>query len=1095
MKKLFLIFCFLPLLTKGQFVFNNLVPQAYFTVTGHTGTTIIDGKSFTNTNSANQFGSAIVVIGGTGTFIIRNSRFHETAGEAVQFENFNGDVIIEDNLFDNVNNGIYGLNSGRFQIQRNQFVNVNGARNGKGQAVQLNNCDFPGAFIKHNRCEGFQGESYQEDWFSCFASDGASGNPIKIDSNWIRGGGPSATSGGITTGDNGGGWIRIKGNRIHNSGNHMFAIAGGDNIILDGNVGYQELFPWSRTGLYAYGNAATCTNMTVTNNNIFENSAINPPTDHYFLPLAPDGSACDPHTYTNNISTVTVAGLGLPNHMITYLTEDQLWRYVREVAWNYRFDFDPNPLDEFPVHPHRPISAAGPDQSVSSTTVSLTGAGFTSTNGAIHRWVTVSGPNAPTITTPTAQNTTVTGLIDGVYEFRKEVYDDDSAADADWVQITKFDEGGPAVAKFYISTSGNDANSGTIGSPWSTLSKVNATTFSPGDSIFFKRGDTWIGNITASNSGTFISPIVYASYGTGAKPIISGLSTVASWSNLGGNIWESVAAVSAVSSLEMVVINGVNVPMGRSPNSGYYTYQSHSGATTITSTDVNSAVRNWTGAQAVIRKAAFVTERNPITAHSGGTLTYSNGDWNATNGYGFYIQADARTLDAQNEWYYNPVSKKLRIFSVGTPTNVKVSTISDVVFISTKNFITFDNINFQGSNTRTFAILSSANITIKNCNIDYNGKDAVFGNQNLGSPSSTFKLLTSSIGYTNNIAVNLSDEFTGALISNNSITNTGMYDGMGPLQSDYKLSAVIVRGASSIVENNIVDNVGYNGIVFDGNAIIVRNNLVSDFCSQKIDGAGIYSWWGTSGFSTYTGQKVYNNIVINGIGSNAGTTQTGNPIVHGIYLDDGIANVEVYNNTSANNTYSGLYLHNTKSCNVHDNTFYNNSEQQALITSYLSAFPTRTTTLQNNIFFSKSAIQMAIDWETLVNDITSFGSAASINSNYYARPIDDNQTIRTIINDYGTDTRRTLANWKTYSGFDALGNKSPLTITNVNDLRFEYNATNDTVIVPLPFNYIDVRGVTYNGTITLAAYSSAVLIKNGPAAPPPGIGVGGPFRF
>ena len=46
---------------------------------------------------------------------------------------------------------------------------------------------------------------------------------------------------------------------------------------------------------------------------------------------------------------------------------------------------------------------------------------------------------------------------------------------------------------YYVdATGGSDNNDGT-GAPWQTVAKVNATTFQPGDSILFKRGETWTG--------------------------------------------------------------------------------------------------------------------------------------------------------------------------------------------------------------------------------------------------------------------------------------------------------------------------------------------------------------------------------------------------------------------------------------------------------------------------------------------------------------------------------------------------------------------------------------------------------------------------
>ncbi|MGK2863251.1 MAG: PKD domain-containing protein, partial [Chitinophagaceae bacterium] len=78
---------------------------------------------------------------------------------------------------------------------------------------------------------------------------------------------------------------------------------------------------------------------------------------------------------------------------------------------------------------------------------------------------------------------------------------------------------------YYVSSaSGNNTNTGTsTAAPWQTIAKVNSTTFAAGDSIFFKRGEVWTGNLIASNSGVSGNPIVYSAYGNGKLPeIING---------------------------------------------------------------------------------------------------------------------------------------------------------------------------------------------------------------------------------------------------------------------------------------------------------------------------------------------------------------------------------------------------------------------------------------------------------------------------------------------------------------------------------------------------------------------------------------------
>ena len=75
---------------------------------------------------------------------------------------------------------------------------------------------------------------------------------------------------------------------------------------------------------------------------------------------------------------------------------------------------------------------------------------------------------------------------------------------------------------YYFSDSGNDSNSGSQKNPWKSLSKLNSSELNPGDSIFFNRGDSFFGELVVNGSGTASEPIVFTSYGSGDKPIISG---------------------------------------------------------------------------------------------------------------------------------------------------------------------------------------------------------------------------------------------------------------------------------------------------------------------------------------------------------------------------------------------------------------------------------------------------------------------------------------------------------------------------------------------------------------------------------------------
>ncbi|MFC7677877.1 discoidin domain-containing protein [Paenibacillus sp. GCM10028914] len=80
---------------------------------------------------------------------------------------------------------------------------------------------------------------------------------------------------------------------------------------------------------------------------------------------------------------------------------------------------------------------------------------------------------------------------------------------------------------YYVdSVGGNDANDGlSPETAWKTLTKVNSTTFTPGDSILFKAGGVWSGELWPKGSGASGKPIKIDMYGTGSKPAFTGSPT------------------------------------------------------------------------------------------------------------------------------------------------------------------------------------------------------------------------------------------------------------------------------------------------------------------------------------------------------------------------------------------------------------------------------------------------------------------------------------------------------------------------------------------------------------------------------------------
>ena len=112
--------------------------------------------------------------------------------------------------------------------------------------------------------------------------------------------------------------------------------------------------------------------------------------------------------------------------------------------------------------------------------------------------------------------------------------------ETDWFDYFKSDY-------FISATTGNDVNDGKAPwKAWRTLEKVNASAFSAGDRIAFKSGDTWTGTLLVGQSGIDKKPITYKSYGSGAKPVISGFTTITGWTNEGGGVYSKTLTSVAV---------------------------------------------------------------------------------------------------------------------------------------------------------------------------------------------------------------------------------------------------------------------------------------------------------------------------------------------------------------------------------------------------------------------------------------------------------------------------------------------------------------------------------------------------------------------
>ncbi len=626
------------------------------------------------------------------------------------------------------------------------------------------------------------------------------------------------------------------------------------------------------------------------------------------------------------------------------------------------------------------------------------------------------------------------------------------------------------AATYYVSNAGDDANSGlTEELAWETLTKVNSTTFSARDQILFKRGDTFYGTLTIPQSGTPGNPIIFGAYGIGENPILTGFTSITSWTDLGNNIWESTNAVSTLSTCNMLVINGANTPMGRTPNSGYYYFQSHSDNYHITSNNL-TGTPNWTGAELAFNPDDWETKRVPITAQSTNTLTFTQPE-SFTILYDdlkFIIQNDIRTLDQQNEWYYNPSTKKISIYSTSEPAGVLVSSVKNLVSLTNKSFITIRDIKFTGANSRAITMENADYVKITNCDIEYIGKDGISGGYYVGT-SMGLTIDSCSISNTNNGAIGLPFTFQNATIRNNTIDSSGMIYGAsavyikGTNQSSV-LYGINVNATGLTVEHNTITNTGYCGILFYRRSKI-QYNFIVNFNQINHDGAGIYTF--NNEGTLYSGIVVQYNIILNKPVLELGHTLHDDA---GIYLDAISNGIEIAYNSIETPSGGGIFLNGGHDINTHHNNVFN-----CLYSVRLTHTSLYNAVIQNNIFIAKTNSQyiyLADPAESVIHGITS-------DYNIVDRPINTSGIFDCIIRTpaFGRP-KQTLSKWQSYSGQDANSHKCPMSVTSESDLQFEYNASDSVKTITLSNPMIDVQGTKYAFQLTLQPYSSIILMKD-----------------
>jgi hypothetical protein len=650
---------------------------------------------------------------------------------------------------------------------------------------------------------------------------------------------------------------------------------------------------------------------------------------------------------------------------------------------------------------------------------------------------------------------------------------------------------------WYISSgSGNDANAGTsTAAAWASITKLNASwgSINAGDSVLFMKNEFFRGTIRVTKSGTSGNPIVIGAYGTGDNPIFTAFESLEVWTSIGGNKYTCPS--SAKANVNMLVFDDAVAQIAQYPNGNVWIPSTANGTVTgnntINTVTVGTTPTAVAGDEIIIKKKDWNNERDTITSIAGNTISYRQySAYPGIVGYGVKYQRNAAFLDIQGEWDFN--AGVVTLYSTDNPGlhDIKISNNDTAIFLGTQSYITVENIAFEGYNMygiHSFNASSGGNhITAQYCDFTYMGRSGITFWQTSNVVIDHCNA-TDCLGNAFFIRNEGSGGLANATITNCIVQRTGQWTGQ-EISGDRDGGAAITAngGTNSIIMYNNVNTSGSHACEWHcSSGLRLMYNVFDTYANRKQDIGGIYcfnaltqSGYNGRNYATWSNNIIRSNLVLNGVGSNAGTTS--GLKARGIYNDEGVNGVLVDSNTCAFIASAAYYNNSNKNIVIRDNTSYMCGGSFSF--SRFKDAPNDTLNrVVSNIFFPYVSVANLYGWYNNALDSVYPRTAGTTNPTVALSAVlaDVQQSIYVDSNKYflpasvttpfvlygrrylsssgSLFNNTTFSYWTGTVGFDT---HSQVVFSSTDELRFETNDLYVDVDLSLGANYLDVNGDT-----------------------------------
>lgn len=623
------------------------------------------------------------------------------------------------------------------------------------------------------------------------------------------------------------------------------------------------------------------------------------------------------------------------------------------------------------------------------------------------------------------------------------------------------------ATNYYLSNAGNDNNTGTsLSSPWESIAKLNTVTYAPGDTVFFLTDNVFRGQINVASGGTQMQYVVFTSYGSGAKPIITGADTITTtWTNVGTVNGLTIYETPYSQTPKSFFVNNQEQTIARYPNVSYLTLDSAQ-TTYLKDASLSSIAPSIiNGSKLCVHSEQWCWELSSVGSYSGTQIMLSPATIRKSKDkYAYFLYDNLTHLDTINEWKYDNGSIKYIASGNQNPNNLSCLASVDtngLVISGNASYIEINNLAFEKQTNAGILISGSTNryIKVNNC---YFRHQFNYGVNDKGRYN---EIYNSYFREVDGLAVYIDGNALKSTIHHNTFRNIGPYRNYGVGQ-EINLSAIKISFRDSCyIHHNDIDSTGYCGISADGQYNTIERNIVTHAMLKNNDGAALKS------FGTASQYNVFKNNFVSFSDGNTEGTYSADFVTPAIYFDFSTNNCTIHENTIYNHSKKGIFQNSAN----HHNTVTNNVVYRADIGIDLNGSPIISTPFMTNMTVKHNSFVALDNTSYIIRQLDHSGTnnIGIVDSNYYFQPFNANK--------YAFRPPSTYYNFSQWQaeGFDL--NTQENFISWTYPTRYDtllMNPTDNSATISLGTNiFLDLDSNVVCGSVTLAPYTSKVLIN------------------